>query len=148
MYAPSRPVLENTTACICDEGWEGPNCNICQSSRSCSALPSSSLGSQNVCNQSPVVWGNRHFSSCNVNNNLIKLAYRQPSTVTVERNAIEGSVLATIWLANDPQFSCKATQCTQSFDNSKSESLYINPPRHDLDYMGLLSNKVYLSSRQ
>ncbi|KAJ3370057.1 hypothetical protein HDU91_006612 [Kappamyces sp. JEL0680] len=123
-FNSSRSISTLASPCACEDGWSGPNCNVCESTKACGFLPTSTLGSRNICNKSPVVWGFRHFSYCNVSNVLLKAAYNLPSSVTVERNSQVGSILATMWLANTPQFSCTGQKCSQTFNANQTQTTW------------------------
>jgi hypothetical protein len=66
VFPTNRRISDMTNPCECDEGFSGPNCNVCGNDNACQRLPGMILGSQNVCNQSPVVWKDKHMSVCRV----------------------------------------------------------------------------------
>ena len=108
----------------------------------------------NICNQSPVVWGNKHFSFCNVNDKLVQAAYGRTANpqVTVERNAIVGTTLATMWLNNKPQFSCFASSCSQTFTDSMLPLshfpfLTVMYRQHDFFRMVMQRHEMHLRAR-
>ena len=81
-----------------------------------------SLGTNYICNQSPVAWANKHFSSCTIKSPLITLAYQKTGYATIERNSIDNSLFTTVWLGNAPQFSCLSTSCSQNFNKNLTAS--------------------------
>ncbi|KAJ3276195.1 hypothetical protein HDV01_005643 [Terramyces sp. JEL0728] len=111
----NRPIL-TTGNCTCTNGFSGINCNICTNDNSCSYLPTSALGASNVCNTSPLAWLDKHYTSYD----LLSAAFPYPATATFYKDNINLNAIATLWLDNNPQFSCNASTCTQSQQDTKT----------------------------
>ncbi|KAJ3315120.1 hypothetical protein HDV04_004261 [Boothiomyces sp. JEL0838] len=111
----NRPLLASGN-CTCTNGFTGINCNICTSDNSCSYLPTSALGAANICNKSPLAWLDKHYSSYA----LLSAAFPYPATATFYKDNVNLNSVATLWLDNNPQFSCNASVCTQSQTDTKT----------------------------
>ncbi|KAF8839854.1 hypothetical protein BDN67DRAFT_931344 [Paxillus ammoniavirescens] len=137
-----------SSGCSCSNGWTGIGCNVCTSSSACqtaysavngnasaTAAQVSGINDTMVCNTMPTVWAAGELS-CQVNNPTLEAIYPLQSTLNILRtyNAslsplhnISGTALspdgslavyAQLFYAGVEQFSCIATQCTQSSTNT------------------------------
>lgn len=110
-----RPIRTAET-CSCDTGFIGPNCNVCTNNNVCSSIPGTAIGANVVCNQKPVIWSTQHHTSCGVSNPLLSAAFPGLVEITVKRDIVVGTGLASLWYLNIEQFSCQFNTCTQNFD--------------------------------
>lgn len=72
-----RPMRLNKTACDCDSGWSGINCNLCTTDQACNALMPEGEGG--ICYTNGDVVKN-NYQMCDVTNRKIKdlLGKRKP----------------------------------------------------------------------
>lgn len=99
---PNRPIRPPGEACACDDGWDGVNCNVCQSDEVCEALvPGSGAAGGAVCFADGLV--RRNYQMCDVTNRKIldQLKDRKPQVT----------------------FSCDVDSATCSFQCMSSPSL-------------------------
>lgn len=61
--AASR-TLKALDPCTCSDGATGPNCNVCTQDSTCALMSGVPIGTDSVCNKSPVVWASNHHSVC------------------------------------------------------------------------------------
>ncbi|KAI8912448.1 hypothetical protein EDD86DRAFT_223811 [Gorgonomyces haynaldii] len=120
MLSNLRPPKQPSIDCECASGFGGPNCNICLQDNVCSGSQGAILGSQMVCNKSPLVWKQRHHTVCDVNNTLVSAVFPGSVQVTVERSLGSSSAFATLWNKGDVQFSCNVTECAQKSDPTQT----------------------------
>ena len=60
-YNETRVVSNLVDPCMCDSSWVGPNCQVCETNDVCI---SNSVGTTLICNKSPVVFDQNHYSAC------------------------------------------------------------------------------------
>ena len=111
-----RPPREGDN-CECAEGWEGINCNVCQTDQACNALMPEDQGG--VCYKGGVVLKQNH-QMCNVTNRKVidQLKERTPQ-ITFSCNAKDDTCNFQFWTGGVESFYCGLDTC-----NFKTQSEY------------------------
>jgi len=101
--------------CDCDGGWEGINCNVCQTDEVCNALMPDHTGG--ICYKEAAVVKENH-QMCNVTNRKIidQLGDRQPQ-ITFSCSAVESTCSFQFWIGQVESFYCGLDNCTFSSKN-------------------------------
>ena len=111
--SPTVRPKRNTTDCACSDGFTGPNCNICTRNSVCSSVPGIPIGSDMVCNSSPVVWKSKHQSVCTANEPLLQSIFPGQIDVSIARDISNGSAFGAIWYEKALQVTCSLKECAQ-----------------------------------
>ena len=100
----------NQKYCDCDEGWEGVNCNVCQTDQACNALMPTGEGG--VCYQTGAVV-HENYQMCNITNRKIldQLGDRKPQA-TFSCNANDATCNFQFWVDQVESFYCALDNCT------------------------------------
>ena len=77
--------MRNTPSCVCEDGWEGINCNVCKTNDACNAMMPEKKGG--VCYQNGEVV-NENYQMCDVTNvKIVDLLGDRRPQVTFTCNA-------------------------------------------------------------
>ncbi len=101
--------------CVCEEGWEGINCNVCKSDNACNALMPEDEGG--VCYKDGVVVKENH-QMCDITNRKIldQLKERTPQA-TFSCNAEDDTCNFQFWVGQEESFYCALDTCTYHSEN-------------------------------
>ncbi|KAL2918422.1 hypothetical protein HK105_201822 [Polyrhizophydium stewartii] len=116
--ADKRPVRAAGATCTCDGGFTGPNCNVCTNNDVCTKMPGRLVGTTYICNNGTKVWRTNHHTACTVKNPTLAGLFPGFTQLSMKRDLIAGSTIASLWYLNDPQFTCNITQCEQSWSSA------------------------------
>lgn len=98
--------------CVCEDGWEGINCNVCKTNDACDALMPESTGG--VCYKDGVVVKENH-QMCDITNRKIldQLKERTPQA-TFSCNAEDDTCNFQFWTGQVESFYCSLDTCSFS----------------------------------
>ncbi|KAG0271346.1 hypothetical protein BGZ95_000846 [Linnemannia exigua] len=119
LQVPSQRItVASGSGCpTCDKGFGGFNCNVCQDDVGCrSRVPPRTplLGNEEmVCNKKPEAFYSS-FMTCNVNTPELALFFPGSYALTLDRNAINNTIQAQMWIDQAEQFYCEFTNCTRA----------------------------------
>ena len=101
--------------CSCSDGWEGINCNVCETDNACNALKPDNSGG--VCYKEGIVVKENH-QMCNVTNRKIidQLKDKAPQ-ITFSCNADEETCNFQFWIGQVESFYCSLDTCSFSYQN-------------------------------
>ncbi|KAL3475151.1 hypothetical protein BJX99DRAFT_162413 [Aspergillus californicus] len=95
--------------CSCDDGWEGINCNVCQTDNACNALMPT--GEDGVCYQQGVTV-KENFQMCDVTNKkILDMLGDQKPQVTFSCNDEDKSCNFQFWIDQAESFYCGLDTC-------------------------------------
>ncbi|KAJ1650668.1 FAD-dependent urate hydroxylase [Dispira simplex] len=110
-----RKVRQGET-CACEPGWQGINCNVCQSDKVCDTLMPE--GINGTCYQGGLVV-HQNFQMCNVTNRkIIDMLPDQPPQVTFSCQREPATCSFQFWIKERESFYCKLDQCDFSEDHT------------------------------
>ncbi|KNE62385.1 hypothetical protein AMAG_07608 [Allomyces macrogynus ATCC 38327] len=106
--------------CKCDDGFAGTHCNVCYTDAACSStatVPTAERrdGEARICNRTPRVFKSAHLQ-CEVTSTEVKSLYPGQIDITMNRNLVSKSGLASLWIKKVLQFTCQFSQCTTTVE--------------------------------
>ena len=101
--------------CVCEDGWEGINCNVCKTNDACNALMPEDSGG--VCYKDGVVV-KENYQMCDITNRKIldQLKERTPQA-TFSCNAEDDTCNFQFWVGQEESFYCALDTCSYSSEN-------------------------------
>lgn len=101
--------------CECSEGWDGINCNVCETDDACDALMPDHKGG--VCYKDAVLVKENH-QMCDVTNRKIidQLKDKAPQ-ITFSCNAVDSTCNFQFWIGKVESFYCSLDTCSFSHQN-------------------------------
>jgi ABC-type multidrug transport system ATPase subunit len=113
--------------CTCHEGWEGANCNVCQTNRACRAFMPDDQKEEAVCYTDGVVV-NENFQMCNITNRKIldQLKHDGLPQATFSCNAARRDCNFQFWVDQRESFYCGLDGCkwTREEEDGKNTTKY------------------------
>ncbi|EJD51118.1 hypothetical protein AURDEDRAFT_159530 [Auricularia subglabra TFB-10046 SS5] len=120
-----RPPRPSGQTCSCDEGWAGPNCNVCTSDASCANFRNNGNEDMACFRNGPLVAGNQFM--CDVTNKGIikQLGSRKPE-VTYSCDKVSAECKFQFWVGAVESFYCALDSCANTFTpgDSVNTTLY------------------------
>ncbi|KAJ1968395.1 (ABC) transporter [Dispira parvispora] len=110
-----RKVRQGDT-CSCEPGWQGINCNVCQSDKVCDALMPE--GINGTCYQGGLVV-HQNFQMCNVTNRkIIDMLPDELPQVTFSCQRESATCSFQFWIKERESFYCKLNECDFSEEHT------------------------------
>ncbi|KAL2040271.1 hypothetical protein N7G274_007174 [Stereocaulon virgatum] len=101
--------------CVCEEGWEGINCNVCKTNDACNALMPESSGG--VCYKDGVVVKENHQVCDITNRNILDQLKERKPQATFSCNAEDHTCNFQFWVGQVESFYCTLDACSYSSEN-------------------------------
>ena len=131
--AGNRYIRPNDQPCTCDSGWEGINCNICNSDRVCDSLVPTQKNATCYNSFMPV---NRNHIQCNVNNpKILDLLAEQGRKPYITVSCTKNSCDFQFWTNQLESFFCKMRECSAKSNSKITDGVITNST-------ALLCNKI------
>ncbi|RKP36699.1 ABC-2 type transporter [Dimargaris cristalligena] len=112
----SQRKVREGESCECSEGWDGINCNVCQTDQFCNALMPE--GINGTCYKGGLVV-KENFQMCNVTNRkILDMLPGEPPQVTFSCNRDVATCSFQFWIKELESFYCKLSECHFSEDRS------------------------------
>ena len=119
-----RPIRSNTTnSCVCEPGWNGINCNVCEVDSVCdSFMPDVSL--KGTCYKDGMIV-NRVYQTCNVTNNkILDILNGKIPQVSFSCDKSSESCNFQFWIDQVESFYCGLDSCTFQYDLKNNVTHY------------------------
>ncbi|SMN19400.1 similar to Saccharomyces cerevisiae YCR011C ADP1 Putative ATP-dependent permease of the ABC transporter family of proteins [Maudiozyma saulgeensis] len=113
----------NDTSCLCDEGWSGINCNICEEDSVCDIfMPDKSL--KGTCYKKGMIV-NKLYQACNVTNQkILQILNGKLPQATFSCDKEKDLCNFQFWIDQIESFYCELDTCQFNYDTSKNTSHY------------------------
>ncbi|XBW38381.1 hypothetical protein QEN19_003968 [Hanseniaspora menglaensis] len=127
-----RPLRNNTLnndtfteQCVCDDGWDGINCNLCIDDDVCkNFFDDEELKKGAVCNQNGIIV-KKLYQACDVTNpKIIELLPKQKPQVSFHCDKLAEECYFQFWTNQVESFYCGFDTCAFDFDLNKNISHY------------------------
>lgn len=112
---PNRP-MRNGKYCDCDNGWDGINCNVCQTDDACNALMPDREGG--VCYKEGVTV-QENFQMCDVTNRkILELLGKRKPQVTFSCKEKDHTCNFQFWVDQQESFYCALDSCNWNLETN------------------------------
>lgn len=113
----------NGKQCNCEDGWEGINCNVCQTNDACSAFMPKGQEEQGVCYPDGLVV-KENFQMCNITNRKIldQLKEEKPQA-TFSCNAERKECNFQFWVDQKESFYCGLDTCSWNRVDTENKNM-------------------------
>lgn len=120
----NRPMRSNDTEqCICDDGWSGINCNMCQEDSVCDAfMPDKSV--KGTCYKKGIIV-NKLYQGCNVTNKkILEILKGRLPQISFSCDKKKSSCDFQFWIDQIESFYCNLDTCSFDYDLNTNTSHY------------------------
>ena len=108
--------------CNCKDGWEGINCNVCQTDEACQAFYPDQVKEEAVCYQDPLVVNENH-QICNITNRkILEMLKKEKPQATFSCNSAKKECSFQFWIDQKESFYCALDACDWSRETTETRN--------------------------